>query len=110
MKGFILTLITVVLLVIAIHISTYAIDKRLIALDKSPKFCLKTGGLKDGGTTFYYGVGYQIIKWNMISSKTINNKVIHGMEHGYEIHRFPSFVDWEKGPNIELEFRHSNSQ
>lgn len=100
-----LSIIVLICLILIIHFTTYGIDARLIALDKAPKFCVITGRLKDGGTTLYYGVGYQIIKWNMLSSKNVEGKIIHGIEHGYEIHRFPFYRDWTEGPTIQLEFR-----
>lgn len=91
-----------------LHFSTYEFDKKQITLDKEPIFCINTGELKDGGTKFFYGFGYQIIKWNYLDEKTINGVIVDGISHGFEIHRIPSFVDWTKGANIDLEFIRDN--
>jgi hypothetical protein len=87
-----------------LHCITYSIDKTLIGKDSDPWLCKKTVSLKDGGTKVYYGLGYQIIKWNKISTKIVSGEYIHGVEHGFEIHRYPYFVDWAKGPTVALKF------
>lgn len=92
-------------LIFLFHIFAFYYDKNLINNDREPFFSIKTGGLKDGGTTFYYGLGYQIIQWNVLKTKNLNGKDIYGVEHGFEIHRFPFFIDWKDGPTIPLEFR-----
>ncbi len=94
-----------VLVISIIHIITYTLDNAMIQKDNEPKFCINTGVLFDGGTKFYYGLGYQIIKWNSMSRQEHYGKYIYGVNHGFEIHRFPFYVDWKKGPTIQLEFR-----
>lgn len=99
----------VIVLITLIHFITYTIDKSLIVRDSDPWFCIETMALKDGGTKMYYGLGYQIIKWNYLSEKNVDGKEIYGVEHGFEIHRFPSFVDWKEGPTVDLKFIEYNT-
>lgn len=103
-KKFAAVIACIVVILPLLHCITYSIDKTLIGKDSDPWFCKKTVGLKDGGTKVYYGLGYQIIKWNKIKIKTVNGEYIHGVEHGFEIHRYPHFVDFEKGPTVDLKF------
>jgi len=104
-KKFSLTII-IIILILVIHNITYTFDKFLISRDNNPRFCIITGKLKDGGTTFYYGFGYQIIKWNWLQDKQIDGKDVLGVEHGFEIHRFPFYIIWLNGPTIDLDFRY----
>lgn len=101
-------IIVFICFIFILHFVTYEFDKKQISLDKEPIFCINAGELDDGGTKFFYGFGYQIIKWNHMDRKTINGFIVDGISHGFEIHRIPSFVDWTKGPNIDLEFIKGN--
>jgi len=62
--------------------------------DKRPIFVIEKGRYKDGGTTEYRGLGYQVIKWN----KQTNN----GIEFGYEIYKAPNFRNINDGPTKKL--------
>lgn len=61
-KRIIITLSIIALILVAGIIDTYRFFN-----DKSPIFILKTTELKDGGTKFYYGPGYELIDWNILS-------------------------------------------
>ncbi|MGL4107170.1 hypothetical protein [Clostridium sp. LP20] len=62
-KGIISSIILVIAILIVSQV-TYTIDKRLIEENKEPKFVIKTDMVKDGGTTIYKGLGYQVVRWN----------------------------------------------
>lgn len=68
--------------------------------DESPIFIIKKDVMNDGGTTIYYGVGYQLIDWKIIDgdeTATLKYKV------GKEIHIF-NFVDPLSGePEVTME-------
>ncbi|GMQ63567.1 hypothetical protein [Vallitalea maricola] len=86
--------VILVLIIILIPVFTYSIDSKLVLQDKKPIFVVKTGMYKDGGTTEYWGLGYQVIKWNMLT--------IDGYKFGYEIFHVPNFRDVNDGPVKKL--------
>lgn len=47
----------------------FGIDYSLTSMQKRPIFAVKTGILKDGGTTFYNGLGYKVIKYNELEGR-----------------------------------------
>ncbi len=104
-KNILIIIIGLISLLTLTHCFTYKYDKSRIAEYSNPKFCIITGYLDDGGTTFYSGFGYQIIKWSTITQERIQGKDVQGLNHGFEIHRFPFYVDWEKGPTVKLKFK-----
>lgn len=44
-----------------------AVDMERFQSGKKPLFIIKEDHLNDGGTTVYYGIGYQLISWRQIS-------------------------------------------
>lgn len=62
-KGIIITICSIAILILVAGI----IDTYRFFNDKSPIFILKTTEFKDGGTKFYYGPGYELIDWNILS-------------------------------------------
>lgn len=93
-------------LIITVHQITYTIDKNAINNGNEPKFTMKHDTYKDGGTTIYYGFGYQIISWHKMGVKKENSLEKFGFLIGVETHRFPFYNDLEKGgqPQGKLNF------
>ncbi|QAA32550.1 hypothetical protein [Clostridium manihotivorum] len=91
---------------IAINEISFFIDKSEIQKGNNPVFILKKDIYKDGGTTVYYGLGYQIISWNQYSKQSINGIEKDGTLKGIETHRFPFYNNVIHGgkPSIQLEF------
>ncbi|MBK1813269.1 hypothetical protein JHL18_21845 [Clostridium sp. YIM B02505] len=73
---------------------TYNIDSKLVSKDMSPLFAISKDKVKDGGTTEYRGLGYQVIRWNRF--------VAEGTEYGYEIYKAPNYRDLNDGPSKKL--------
>lgn len=86
--------ILIFLIIFFAPVITYRIDSNLVHRDKRPIFIIKKAMYKDGGTTEYRGLGYQVIKWNIRTNK--------GIELGYEIYKSPNFRDVNDGPTREL--------
>jgi hypothetical protein len=103
LKHFIYLLI-VVFIVVFIHGFTYSFDKTLVENDSQPILCVNIGGVKDNGTRVYYGFGYQIVEWNLKSTQIIDGQEVSGISYGYEVHKFPYFVDWKDGTSVKLKF------
>lgn len=67
--------------------------------DREPLFIIKKEYVNDGGTTVYYGVGYQLISWKVIDDRDIVDiTYLSGKEY-----HIISFRDVEDGPTIEFE-------
>lgn len=64
-----------------ISLGTYFVDSKRIVNDKIPIFILHTDHLDDGGTTVYYGFGYQLIHWKRLTE--ITNQYLTGIETHY---------------------------
>ena len=47
----------------------FGADYGLAQMHNRPLFAVKTNILKDGGTTFYKGFGYEIIKFNELDGR-----------------------------------------
>lgn len=65
---------------------------------KEPVFIVKKDHLNDGGTTVYYGIGYQLIDWKKIDSTVISD--VHNVV-GREYHIL-FYHAIEEGPTVEL--------
>lgn len=91
---YLISAILIILIVIFSPVITYRIDSTLVEQDKRPIFVIEKARYKDGGTTEYRGLGYQVIKWN----KLTNN----GIEFGYEIYKAPSYRNINDGPTKKL--------
>ncbi len=83
-----------IIIIVFFPLITYRIDSKLVSKDKRPIFVIRTALLKDGGTTIFKGVGYQVIKWNRMT--------VTGTEFGYEIYKYPNYRDVNDGPTKEL--------
>ena len=52
--------------IIAISLIAGIIDSYRFFNDKEPVFVIKKTQFLDGGTTFYYGPGYELVDWNIL--------------------------------------------
>ena len=59
----------VVILCIGILIVTFTVDYNRVKNQKKPIFCIKSpaGGIMDGGTIEYFGLGYKVIDFHTIA-------------------------------------------
>lgn len=51
----------------------FCIDYNRAVNDKNPLFCIPIGGLQDGGTIEYLGLGYKVIRFNRLLSLSNDN-------------------------------------
>lgn len=91
-----LCIVSSLFIIIILCLTTYTIDKNRISEEKDPIFVIKTQGLKDGGSIEYTGLGYRIIKWNIVSDD--------GFYTGYEVSTFPNLKYIYEGPTIDLKY------
>lgn len=91
-------IISVTVLLLICFVLFGAVDIIRFRIGKAPVFIIKEEHLNDGGTTVYYGVGYQLIDW-----KKIDSNVISDIQYrvGREYHIF-SCYDVTEGPTVEL--------
>ena len=84
---------------------SYGIDSMLVSKNRGPIFVIPVTNYKDGGTTIYQGVNYQVIKWNMETTLVNSDGITkHGIERGYEISKGPKYKNVIDGPSKQLEF------
>ena len=95
--------VIVVFIFVFIIISTFVIfgiiDYNRFLDDKTPIFIVEKTIMNDGGTTIYYGIGYQMIDWKIIDGTeitTIQYKI------GKEVNFFRYIDPIYDGPNVEL--------
>ena len=60
--------VAVVFAISIFSIGTYHYDKAMAADGKEPEFVIHMAVINDGGSKVYYGLGYQIIMWNQLTS------------------------------------------
>ena len=85
-KKNILIIFIIIYFIIAFHLSTYFIDSNQISKDKNPLLAFPLIYFKDGGTTIYFGFGYQVIYWHFLDTIVKEGKEINGYKTGYEMH------------------------
>lgn len=97
-RKYIYLLMTILIISVVIFAPriTYRIDSNLVNQDKKPIFVVSKALYKDGGTTDYRGLGYQVIMWHRMTD--------NGYEFGYEIYKSPNFRDVNDGPTKKLKF------
>lgn len=61
--------IKIILIIVSVWCLFIGIDYMLSKNNKSPIFTLPLGKYRDGGTVEYYGLGYKIIKYNVIGGR-----------------------------------------
>ena len=93
-KRLLLAVLGVLLLLICFTIFGI-IDIKRFQDGKEPVFIVEKIIEKDGGTTLYYGIGYQLISWNRLDEKG------HFVGKEYHILRYCDFLD---GPSVPLAF------
>ncbi|MBU3218275.1 hypothetical protein LL033_26150 (plasmid) [Clostridium estertheticum] len=101
--AYILTIMLIIIIFVYAPKITYSIDSNLVYQDKKPVFVVEKEMYKDGGTTVYMGLGYQVITWNRLITVVKKNKQIdNGTEFRYEIYRYPNFKNVNDGPTKKL--------
>lgn len=89
----------VLLSLIALHFVTYSVDSERVSSSQNPIFAVRAiPAIKDGGTAFYYGIGYQVIRWHK-AERNPDRRLL-----GYEIHRIPFFKNYEEGPSPKIKY------
>ena len=89
--------LSVLLVLILFSIISFAVDSNRVDNGKKPILCIMKFGLNDGGTTVYYGLGYQIINWKRFSPDNPDKMLV-----GIEKHYMVGMVDPSYKPKIEL--------
>lgn len=79
-----------ILIVIVLVITLGSIDIQGFMNQQKPIFTFHTVSYKDGGTTFYYGTGYQLVEWNVLSQNEQKQPFYYRKR---EYYLFPLFVD-----------------
>lgn len=62
--------VKIILIIAWIWIAFVTIDFTLSKINQSPIFALPVRVYKDGGTVEYYGLGYKVIKYNVLDYST----------------------------------------
>ena len=94
-------LIIIIFILFTISFVTYLIDSYRIDNNYKPIFIVHKDQLNDGGTTVYYGIGYQLITWKMLNPDMKSS--MSGMYYlvGIEKHYIGGFnINLE--PKVEL--------
>lgn len=73
----------ILLLLILCFVLFGAIDMERFQSGKKPLFIIREDNIEDGGTTVYYGIGYQLISWRKMGE---NSEGIPGDSVGKECH------------------------
>lgn len=101
----VLNILFILVLIMLFPKIAYSIDSTLVAKDKRPIFVIPAEMYKDGGTTVYKGIRYQVIKWNISTTMVqADGKTLSGVKRGFEIFKYPNYKDINEGPSKELKF------
>jgi len=57
-------ILKIVIVIFIVWSSIFLVDYFRVKDDKLPIFCFKIGGLQDGGTIYYIGIGYKVIDFH----------------------------------------------
>jgi len=96
-KNKFIIVILIIFIVAFISILTYIIDSQRLENHQTPIFILHTDNLNDGGTTVYYGIGYQLINWKRINPDNVNTVLV-----GIEKHFIIGIDIYVEKPKVEL--------
>ena len=77
-------------MIISLVLTLGLLDAYYFLNQNPPLFTFHTISYKDGGTVFYYGVGYQLVEWNVLSQD--EQKQVFNYKKR-ETYIFPFFVD-----------------
>lgn len=94
---FLIIILAIMFVMAMFSICTYHYDKTMATNGNEPKFVIHTVTINDGGSKVYYGLGYQIIMWNQLTSDDSQIKL-----KGTETHFLFDMVDPLDGPTISL--------
>lgn len=90
------------IIVLLLIISSCVIDYKRFESNQKPLFCIKTDHLNDGGTTVYYGLGYQLIEWKVVKESEEGVIIYY---HGKEKNLLFNMNNIGDGPKVTLEKR-----
>ena len=90
-KRLIISIIVILSVLFAASLLFFQWDIARVNAGEKPLFIIHTDSLNDGGTNFYYGLGYQIIKWNRFSND--GNTIFVGTECHYIFGMIDPFHD-----------------
>lgn len=85
-----------IFIIISVVVILGFVDAYYFLHQNSPLFTFHTVNHKDGGTVFRYGVGYQLVEWNVLSQDEQKQPFYYKKREAY---MFPFFVgkdDFEK--------------
>lgn len=77
----------ILILVILVWCMFFSIDYVRVQNNELPIFCFKLGGLQDGGTVYYIGIGYKVIDFHALvklSEPIVEKKYICTWNTSYE--------------------------
>ncbi len=86
MKKLFLIIVALILVIVLLG----SIDTYRFSNGKNPIFALYKTSYTDGGTTFYYGPGYQLIDWYILGYDQEKEKSFYSTKR--EIKIFPFFL------------------
>lgn len=72
-----------IFIVVLVWLSFFTIDYVLFRFNKKPVFSIPLKIYKDGGTVEYYGLGYKIIKYNVLDNKITGTVGRKDLEFGF---------------------------
>ncbi len=92
-------ILIILLILICLHFITYSVDSKRVSESKNPIFAIREiFAVKDGGSAFYYGLGYQVLRWHK-SEENPQRRLL-----GYEIRKIPFFKVYEDGPSKDIKY------
>ena len=95
------TLLIIIAVIVGFSIITFSVDGTLADNNRTPIFSIPYAHMSDGGSVCYLGLGYQIVKWEILADNR------QGYNVGVEKH-FLSGIDlFPPKANIPLAFEKS---
>lgn len=102
MKKTILTIVAIILLATVFG----TIDSSRFFANKEPIFILNKTSYSEGGTTFYYGLGYQFIDWHILSYDQKKEKSYYHTKKEMNIFPFLRYGYPEKVDKSDFEIKY----
>ncbi|WP_156136353.1 hypothetical protein [Candidatus Soleaferrea massiliensis] len=93
-------ILTVALVFFSLSLTSYSVDLSLAKQYKKPVFSLHYMSINDGGSSYYIGLGYQIIMWRKMTGTLSVYKM------GTESYYLWGFKSCMEDPGIPLEVRY----
>lgn len=92
------------IVLVILGIIFFIVDYNRVKQQKLPIFCIKTGVAYDGGSAYYLGLGYQVVKFNRIYSvkPAFRGIFIGSWFTDMDKYILPSYCEAKKTDNLEL--------